>query len=480
MTEQSAILQDSVADAKGSGGASSFDRYIFAMLIALEFLMSFTFLGYIHLPPISITTAYIPILVAACILGVPQAAVVGTVFGLCSMYKASATYVMASDMVFSPFLSGAPVKSLLLSVGTRTLFGLLIGLLFSWAKKTKHRKIGFAVIAACASRLQAAMVFSAMGLLFPTLGFNIVDTTTFIPGRGIPLALFCVAIVGMADALYSCKAVQQLRFCLDQSLVGSGISRHMKKGVIGLVVFILCMTVIAALYFTQRTVYMLGKHDVFIVGDAGKDLLHLQVQFMIVTLSLNMILLFLFLAVYQYMSYQRYLRDLDALTGVMGRRLFFYHCESVQERDEKQGNGWFLFLDVDYFKTINDTCGHPTGDRVLREIADALKRIFSACGAVGRVGGDEFAVMIEEAMTEERLRQKIETFRENISGILPEFRHISCSIGVCRFAYPQDVQNLLTQTDKILYQAKKRGRDCYVIGTLNEKFEEDNEGKAAL
>lgn len=444
MTEQSAILQDSVAGAKGSGGASNFDRYIFAMLIALEFLMSFTFLGYIHLPPISITTAYIPILVAACILGVSQAAVVGTVFGLCSMYKASATYVMASDMVFSPFLSGAPVKSLLLSVGTRTLFGLLIG------------------------------------LLFPTLGFNIVDTTTFVPGRGIPLALFCVAIVGMADALYSCKAVQQLRFCLDQSLVGSGISRHMKKGVIGLVVFILCMTVIAALYFTQRTVYMLGKHDVFIVGDAGKDLLHLQVQFMIVTLSLNMILLFLFLALYQYMSYQRYLRDLDALTGVMGRRLFFYHCESAQEREEKQGNGWFLFLDVDYFKTINDTCGHPTGDRVLREIADALKRIFSACGAVGRVGGDEFAVMIEEAMTEERLRQKIETFRENISGILPEFRHISCSIGVCRFAYPQDVQNLLTQTDKILYQAKKRGRDCYVIGTLNEKFEEDNEGKAAL
>lgn len=119
MTEQSAILQDSVAGAKGSGGVSNFDRYIFAMLIALEFLMSFTFLGYIHIPPISITTAYIPILVAACILGVSQAAVVGTVFGLCSMYKASATYVMASDMVFSPFLSGAPVKSLLLSVGTR-------------------------------------------------------------------------------------------------------------------------------------------------------------------------------------------------------------------------------------------------------------------------------------------------------------------------------------------------------------------------
>lgn len=69
MTEQSAILQDSVAGAKGSGGVSNFDRYIFAMLIALEFLMSFTFLGYIHIPPISITTAYIPILVGRLHIG---------------------------------------------------------------------------------------------------------------------------------------------------------------------------------------------------------------------------------------------------------------------------------------------------------------------------------------------------------------------------------------------------------------------------
>ena len=69
---------------------SCFDRYLLGILIAIEFLMSFTFLGYIHLPPLSVTTAYIPILVAGCLLGPAQSVVIGLVFGAASMYKASA------------------------------------------------------------------------------------------------------------------------------------------------------------------------------------------------------------------------------------------------------------------------------------------------------------------------------------------------------------------------------------------------------
>ena len=69
-----------------------FDKYIFGVLIALEVLMSFTFLGYIHIPPLSITTAYIPILIAGCLLGPVQSMTVGFVFGIASMYKASARY----------------------------------------------------------------------------------------------------------------------------------------------------------------------------------------------------------------------------------------------------------------------------------------------------------------------------------------------------------------------------------------------------
>ena len=83
--------------------------------------MSFTFLGYVHIPPISVTFAYIPILFAALLLGTWQSAAIGAVFGLASMYKSTAYYVLPADMLFSPFMSGNPVRSFVLSVGTRTL-----------------------------------------------------------------------------------------------------------------------------------------------------------------------------------------------------------------------------------------------------------------------------------------------------------------------------------------------------------------------
>ena len=83
--------------------------------------MSFI-LGYVHIPPISITTAYIPIIITACLFGPAEASLAGLLFGLGSLYKASATYVMPADAVFSPFRSDFPIRSILLSVGTRMLF----------------------------------------------------------------------------------------------------------------------------------------------------------------------------------------------------------------------------------------------------------------------------------------------------------------------------------------------------------------------
>ena len=71
--------------------------YLLAVLIAVELLMSFSFLGYIHIEPISITSAYVPVLLAGALLGPAEAAAVGAVFGLASMWKAAAGYVMAAD-----------------------------------------------------------------------------------------------------------------------------------------------------------------------------------------------------------------------------------------------------------------------------------------------------------------------------------------------------------------------------------------------
>ena len=78
-----------------------FEHYILGILLAVEWIMSFTFLGYIHIPPISITTAHIPIVVIACLFGPVESSVAGLFFGLGSMYKASALYVMLGDRIFS-------------------------------------------------------------------------------------------------------------------------------------------------------------------------------------------------------------------------------------------------------------------------------------------------------------------------------------------------------------------------------------------
>ena len=114
-----------------------YNGYLLWGLIAVELFMSFSFLGYIHIEPISITFVYIPVLVAGCVLGPRESSIVGAVFGLASMWKASAFYVGVGDAVFSPVMSGHPLKSILLSVGTRTIFGLIVGLILWYSPDAK-------------------------------------------------------------------------------------------------------------------------------------------------------------------------------------------------------------------------------------------------------------------------------------------------------------------------------------------------------
>ena len=132
-------------------------------------------------------------------------------------------------------------------------------------------------------------------------------------------------------------------------------------------------------------------------------------------------------------------------------------------------------MDVDYFKEINDTLGHSAGDRVLRKIAGELQNTFEEHGTVGRIGGDEFAVIIESSMTCEEMDRRLEQFLKAISGILPN-KKVSCSIGACQFAFPRNVAHILAETDHMLYRAKENGRACYVMKTCtSEEADEDME-----
>lgn len=399
-----------------------FEKYVFVLLLAIELIMSFTFLGFIHIDPISFTTAYIPIVVAGCLLGPLESTVIGLVFGLASMYKASALYVVSDDKIFSPLYSGNPIGSILLSVGSRVLFGFVIGYLFSIIKGRKYEKIGIWILSLSSQWIHAFLVFIVMGACFPQLGYT--GMSTFHMGINDALiALCCLFWVEVAYKIYHKERIQKYKDAVNQSLDDPYLSSKIVAISSGISFLIICIAIFSTGYFANRSTCMLKQHRVHVTRTI----------------------------------------EIDSLTGVMGRRLFLQHCQNIQNDQRIHGHqGWFLFLDVDWFKQINDKLGHIAGDETLKKFAMFLKEQFEPYGAVGRVGGDEFAVMIEEEMSQEVLEEELEQFFQNISGIQKEVT-VSCSIGVYRFTYPKTIKELLTKTDEILYEAKANGRGCFVI-----------------
>lgn len=443
---------------------SYFDRYLFELLLALEVLMSFTFLGYIHLPPISITIAYIPIIIAASLLGTSQSVYVSLVFGLASMFKASANYVMTDNKIFSPFQSGYPVKSILLSVGSRVLFGLLVGLLYDFARKSKHPVLWRMAISAIATRFNAFFVYLAMGVLFPEHGYTFMNTFKLRFGDAV-MAVLCICFVELCCRAYNCKTAKQLKHNIDQCGNNPYIQSRINHVIGAFGTFIVGMTALAALYFSHRASYMLTKHGIDVSSAVNSDLLHLHLQFFFAVLALNLISVILLTSVYKYMAYREYLGEMDDLTGVMGRRMFMQYCDTFQNvtREKPGGSGWYLIADVDYFKDINDTFGHPAGDKVLKDVAGRLNNCLSEYGVIGRIGGDEFAAVIDKEISRDEIKKRLDEFMTGISDVLPEAHTVTCSIGVCLFKYPEDISAVLKKADEALYKAKKKGRACYVI-----------------
>lgn len=439
-----------------------FERYVFLILLAVEMILSFTSLGYIHIPPISATTAFIPIVIAACLFGPGESAVAGLFFGLGSLFKASALYVMPDDKLFSPFQSGDPLASLLLSVGTRVLFGLLIGWLYRLARRGRHRRLWKALLALAAPGIHAALVYGALALLFAPSGGDY-RSAFQINASAAVLCMVCLACTALCDAGYGSRSAADWREAVNAKVPGGGWSGRIHLGLGLITAFIVCTAVFSTVYFANRMTYMLTVHGVAVTDGILSDTLRLQTQFLFSVLCMCLILLLVILMIYRYMKYREYRGEMDALTGVMGRRLFLRRCAACQKQAAPGARGWFLFLDVDWFKDINDTLGHAAGDETLRQVAAVLDSLLGPYGAVGRMGGDEFAAIIDTELSRKKLEQLLERFLADVAAILPG-RRVSCSIGARRFTFPADVTALLTETDRALYQAKENGRGRFVIG----------------
>ncbi|MFZ4738170.1 MAG: diguanylate cyclase [Bradymonadia bacterium] len=169
----------------------------------------------------------------------------------------------------------------------------------------------------------------------------------------------------------------------------------------------------------------------------------------------------------------RELATQDGLTGLATRRVFDERIEAMVQRAERLGGRIGLILsDIDHFKKLNDTYGHPFGDVVLRQVAQVAKRAVRKVDLAARYGGEEFVVLLDDASEEgavllaERIRKDVEALRFDHDGTEVK---VTLSLGVS--AYPQDATTapaLTDAADQALYRAKHGGRNRTVAHGRSE------------
>ena len=156
----------------------------------------------------------------------------------------------------------------------------------------------------------------------------------------------------------------------------------------------------------------------------------------------------------------------DPLTGVGNRRYFdALMASSLNSRESTEGVPVLILVDIDHFKSINDTHGHSAGDTVLSYIANTL-RAFRSDFEIARYGGDEFAIFIRVAKHPEALTIA-EDIRELIATRRLRFKHtgeilegLSASIGLAHLRSEDTDTSWFERADKLLYNAKQGGRNC--------------------
>lgn len=158
----------------------------------------------------------------------------------------------------------------------------------------------------------------------------------------------------------------------------------------------------------------------------------------------------------------------DALTGLANRERMRGTLETLLfTRQSGFQPTALLLLDLDRFKAVNDTLGHQTGDELLKQVAQRLQRVIGYDGVVGRLGGDEFQVIIAN----DTIRMRVEAMSQNVIASISQpysvdgnVITIGCSIGIAIAPeHGQSVENLVRNADLALYAAKDQGRGLHHV-----------------
>ncbi len=164
----------------------------------------------------------------------------------------------------------------------------------------------------------------------------------------------------------------------------------------------------------------------------------------------------------------RDLTRLDGLTGIFNRRYLDKRLDEEFLRYKRSGRSYCLImLDIDDFKQVNDTYGHPFGDVVIRELAQLCSEGIRGSDIVARFGGEEFSIVLLDTEGEgamvfaERLRKRVEQYSFNKDGVS---HSITASLGVSAVSPGmEDSREMIEQADKALYASKESGKNCATL-----------------
>jgi diguanylate cyclase (GGDEF)-like protein len=157
------------------------------------------------------------------------------------------------------------------------------------------------------------------------------------------------------------------------------------------------------------------------------------------------------------------LASLDSLTGIFNRRAFFERAAEIRAQASDGGTLSAIMLDIDNFKRVNDVHGHAMGDHAIREVASVIG---GAGEVVGRLGGEEFAILLPGSNLAaardgaERLRRKLAALRLDANG---KTVTLTCSFGVSEMQAGESLDDVLRRADMALYAAKAAGRNRVVV-----------------
>ena len=165
----------------------------------------------------------------------------------------------------------------------------------------------------------------------------------------------------------------------------------------------------------------------------------------------------------------------DSLTKLLNKASSQQQVTEYLESRDPEAGAALLIMDLDNFKSINDTLGHLYGDAVLTQIGSTLQNFFRSYDVIGRIGGDEFMILLKNIpnreLVEERCQLLVDTFREMLHKLMPKLQ-VSVSVGAALVPkHGTDYAELFHHADEALYAAKRAGKCQYHIYSAQDAYQ---------